>query len=305
MSKTIVGIRFKKAGKIYHFDPVEIPLNAGDGVIVETVRGVEYGTVAVAPHEAEEQSVTNPLKKIIRKATEEDLATIKANRAKEQEAFGVCEQKITDHKLDMKLVDVEFTFDCSKLLFYFTAEGRVDFRELVKDLAHHFRTRIELRQIGVRDETKMMGGIGKCGMELCCCQFLGEFVPVSIKMAKEQNISLNPTKISGLCGRLMCCLNYEQEYYEHMRKLMPPVGSEIQTKDGKGFVIDNNAIKGIVRARITLADGTLDVRVYPYADVQLLKNGIPAKSEEHEQIEGDKEELKTLLSEEQTHPEKG
>jgi len=299
MNKAIIGVRFKKAGKIYFFDPAEMPLDIGDGMIVETVRGIEYGTVAVGLREVEEESIPAPLKKVIRKATEDDLATLKANREKEKDAFDVCLEKIENHKLGMKLVDVEYTFDCGKLIFYFTAEGRVDFRELVKDLAHHFRTRIELRQIGVRDETKMMGGIGKCGMQLCCCRFLGEFTPVSIKMAKEQNLSLNPTKISGLCGRLMCCLNYEQPYYEQMRKLMPPVGSEVQTADGgTGTVVDNNAIRGVVRIKITLPDGSVDMKEYPFSELKLIHPVSAAQEEERIEIEGDKEDIKTLFEDE-------
>ncbi len=294
MEKTIVGVRFKKAGKIYYFDPAETTLTTGDGVIVETVRGVEYGTAVVGPRQIEESSFPAQLKKVLRKATEADLAALTANEQKEKDALEICQKKIEAHKLDMKLVDVEYTFDCSKLIFYFTADGRVDFRELVKDLAHHFRTRIELRQIGVRDETKMMGGIGKCGMHLCCYQFLGEFTPVSIKMAKEQNISLNPSKISGLCGRLMCCLNYEQDYYEEMRKLMPPIGAEVQTKDGRGIVLDNNALKALVKVRVSLPDNTVDVRLFPMDGVTLL-NADVRPAEDKIVIEGDKEDIQTLL----------
>lgn len=297
MEKTIVGVRFKKAGKIYYFDPAEIPLEQDDGVIVETVRGVEYGTCVVGPRQIDEQSFPAQLKKVLRKATEVDLASLEANEGKEKDALAVCLTKIEAHKLDMKLVDVEYTFDCSKLIFYFTADGRVDFRELVKDLAHHFRTRIELRQIGVRDETKMMGGLGKCGLHLCCHQFLGEFTPVSIKMAKEQNISLNPSKISGLCGRLMCCLNYEQDYYEHMRKIMPPVGAEVQTQDGRGIVLDNNALKSLVKVKVCLKDGSMDIRLYPMEDVKLLHAEIHKSEEEKIVIEGDKEDIKTLFEE--------
>lgn len=297
MEKTIVGVRFKKAGKIYYFDPDEITLISGDGVIVETVRGVEYGTAVVGPRQIDEQSFPAQLKKVLRKATEADLATLTDNEQKEKEALEICQKKIEGHKLDMKLVDVEYTFDCSKLIFYFTADGRVDFRELVKDLAHHFRTRIELRQIGVRDETKMMGGIGKCGLHLCCYQFLGEFTPVSIKMAKEQNISLNPSKISGLCGRLMCCLNYEQDYYEDMRRLMPPLGAEVQTKDGRGIVLDNNALKGLVKVKVTLPDNSMDIRLFPMDDVKLL-HADTRPAEEKIVIEGDKEDIQSLLKNE-------
>ncbi|MCR4398784.1 MAG: stage 0 sporulation family protein, partial [Firmicutes bacterium] len=205
----VVGVRFKKAGKIYYFDPGELELQPGTPVIVETARGMEYGETVVGPKEVPESRIVAPLKKVIRQATQRDIEQVKENEKKEASAFEICKQKIADHGLAMDLVDVEYTFDCSKIIFYFTADGRVDFRELVKDLASHFRTRIELRQIGVRDETKMIGGLGPCGRPVCCRTFLGEFQPVSIRMAKEQNLSLNPAKISGLCGRLMCCLRFE------------------------------------------------------------------------------------------------
>lgn len=210
----VVGVRFKPAGKIYYFDSEEVDLVKGDQVIVETVRGIEYGQVAIGRREMEEAKLVLPLKKVIRKATPEDQAAAQRNTEKEREALETCRRKVTEHGLPMRLIDVEYTFDMGKIIFYFTAEGRVDFRELVKDLASIFKTRIELRQIGVRDEAKMLGGIGTCGRMLCCCSFLGEFEPVSIRMAKEQNLSLNPTKISGICGRLMCCLKYESEMYE-------------------------------------------------------------------------------------------
>ncbi|MGE5398568.1 MAG: stage 0 sporulation family protein [Chitinophagales bacterium] len=218
----VVGIRFKTAGKIYYFDAENTEVNPGDDVIVETIRGVEYGEVVVGRRNVEEKYLVQPLKKIIRKANEEDRTTFKENREKEKEAMALCQTKIEEHKLPMNLIDVEYTFDRGKIIFYFTAEGRVDFRELVRDLAGVFRTRIELRQIGVRDEAKMLGGLGSCGRVLCCTSFLGDFVPVSIRMAKDQNLSLNPTKISGLCGRLMCCLKYESEQYENSLKEEKP-----------------------------------------------------------------------------------
>lgn len=250
----VVGVRFKKAGKIYYFDPGSITLVAGDHVIVETARGLEYGQVVIGPREVAETDIVAPLKTVQRKATDADTAKVKDNRAKEQEAFSVCEQKISAHSLPMNLVDVEYTFDVNKIIFYFTAEGRIDFRELVKDLAAVFRTRIELRQIGVRDEAKMMGGIGCCGRPLCCATFLGDFEPVSIRMAKEQNLSLNPTKISGICGRLMCCLKYENDRYASNRKIAPPsVGAEVVTIEGEGKVTALNTSKKT--ASVLLQDG--------------------------------------------------
>ena len=218
MSVTVIGVRFKEAGKIYYFDPAELPITTSDHVIVETARGIEYGSVVVGLKEVDEEEVIPPLKKVIRIATPDDDARVEENHYREKEAFSICLEKIEQHKLPMKLIDIEYTFDNSKVIFFFTADGRVDFRELVKDLATVFRTRIELRQIGVRDEAKMLGGIGFCGRELCCHTFLGDFAPVSIKMAKEQNLSLNPSKISGICGRLLCCLKYENDVYVENRK---------------------------------------------------------------------------------------
>lgn len=214
----VVGVRFKKAGKVYYFDPTELPVMAGCKVVVETARGIEYGDVAIGPKEVDEDQVVQPLKRVLRLGTDADAVKVAENKKREKEAFSVAQRKIDEHKLDMNLVDVEYTFDASKIIFYFTAEGRIDFRELVKDLASVFRTRIEMRQIGVRDEAKLLGGIGPCGRILCCTSFLGDFAPVSIRMAKDQNLSLNPSKISGLCGRLMCCLRYEQETYEEAKK---------------------------------------------------------------------------------------
>ena len=246
----VVGIRFKEVGKVYYFDPDSMIFKKGDKAIVETARGVECGEVAMENREVPEEEIVKPLKRIIRAATEADLKIVAENREKEKKAFDICEQKIRAHKLEMKLVDVEYTFDSSKILFYFTADGRVDFRELVKDLAGVFRTRIELRQIGVRDESKMIGGFGICGRPFCCSSFLGDFQPVSIKMAKEQGLSLNPTKISGTCGRLMCCLKYEQEAYEHLLRHTPKIGAIVETREGRGTVLDNNLLTGMLTIRL-------------------------------------------------------
>ena len=272
----VVGVRFKKAGKIYYFDPLEYAFNVDDYVIVETARGIEYGKVASAVKEVEENDVVLPLKKIIRPAKAEDIEKVEENRLEAERAFSTGSEKITEHKLDMKLVEVEYTFDRNKIVFYFTAEGRVDFRNLVKDLASIFRTRIELRQIGVRDEAKMLGGIGPCGRMLCCSTFLGDFEPVSIKMAKDQNLSLNPSKISGLCGRLMCCLKYENDEYEEAKALMPDIGTRIQTPDGPGKVVGLNLLERLMQ--VSLADYdqvleyTLDEIVNPKeSKVQMMK----------------------------------
>lgn len=240
----IVGVRFKNVGKVYYFKPGDKEVKIGDKVIVETVKGIECGTVALEKKEIKNAQLTQPLKKIIRIATRSDIKKLEENKKKEKEAFNKCLKKIEKHKLDMKLIDVEYAFDNSKILFYFTAEGRVDFRELVKDLASVFRTRIELRQIGIRDEAKMMGGLGICGRPLCCKTFLGEFQPVSIKMAKDQGLSLNPTKISGTCGRLMCCLKYEQDVYNELLKRTPKIGAIVNTPEGKGTVIEQNLLTG-------------------------------------------------------------
>jgi cell fate regulator YaaT (PSP1 superfamily) len=267
----VVGIRFKKAGKIYYFDPDNLEMQVGDHAIVETARGVEYGSVVIANREVEEGLIVQPLKKVIRAATEDDTQQEGINKEKEKEAFQICVDKIKDHKLDMKLIDVEVTFDNNKMIFYFTAEGRVDFRELVKDLASIFRTRIELRQIGVRDEAKMLNGIGICGRPLCCATFLGEFQPVSIKMAKEQNLSLNPTKISGICGRLFCCLKYEEETYEELNKNLPDVGSQVKTPDGMGEVISVNIIRQLVRALVKKKDSDeREVKIYSADELEIL-----------------------------------
>ena len=265
---TVIGVRFKKAGKVYYFDPSGIWPRPGESVIVETARGVELGEVVTGSRTVNDAQLTSPLRKVIRIASEEDIRRAENNEAREKEAFAVCQEKIAKHKLDMKLVSVEFTFDNSKIIFYFTANGRVDFRELVKDLASIFRTRIELRQIGVRDEAKMLGGLGSCGRPICCGTFLGDFQPVSIKMAKEQNLSLNPTKISGQCGRLMCCLKFEQDNYDQVLRRVPRVGKDIVTPDGVGVITEINVIKESVRVRIHQDDDTFDVREYAIDDVR-------------------------------------
>lgn len=252
----IIGVRFKPTGKIYYFDPSGFEVNRGDFVVVETSRGMEYGEVMQGTKEVEESVVTKPLKGVLRIATDEDTRNFNSNKEKEKEAYKICSEKIEKHGLEMKLVEVEYTFDGSKILFYFTADGRVDFRELVKDLAGVFKTRIELRQIGVRDESKTLGSIGVCGRDLCCSKFLGEFVPVSIKMAKEQGLSLNPTKISGACGRLMCCLKYEQDTYEALNRETPSAGAEVITPEGKGTVVSVALLKGRVCVRLESDDET-------------------------------------------------
>lgn len=276
----VIGVRFNNVGKVYYFSPGENKLKTGDRVIVETSRGVECGEVAMENREVSDDKVVQPLRSLIRVATDEDLKHVEENRKKEKSAFDVCTRKIAAHKLDMKLVDVEYTFDNSKILFYFTADGRVDFRELVKDLASVFRTRIELRQIGVRDEAKMLGGIGVCGRPFCCAAFLGSFQPVSIKMAKEQGLSLNPVKISGICGRLMCCLKYEQEAYSELLRIVPPINSVVMTPQGKGVVSDRNLINGNLTVRLDSAPDA-PAHVYPAKDIKVLKTPKPgpAKSE--------------------------
>lgn len=251
----VIGVRFRIAGKIYFFDPLEFDIKRGDHVIVETARGVEYGTVVCDSKEVDEEQVIQPLKPVLRVATAKDDEQEKNNKIKEREAFKVCLEKIRKHELDMKLIDAEYTFDNNKVLFYFTADGRIDFRELVKDLAAVFKTRIELRQIGVRDETKILGGIGSCGRPLCCHTHLSEFVPVSIKMAKEQNLSLNPTKISGVCGRLMCCLKHEEETYEELNRSLPNVGDFVNCSDGvRGEVHSVNVLRQLVKVIVEVND---------------------------------------------------
>ena len=250
----IISVKFKENGRAYSFDPAGIKAEQGEYVIVETQNGTEIGTVSAANHEVAKDAIVKPLKKVIRKATEKDMARREDNKRKEKEAFGICEELILAHKLDMKVVEVEYSFDANKIVFFFTSDGRVDFRELVKDLASRFHTRIELRQIGVRDEAKMLGGLGICGRPYCCKQFLNDFQPVSIKMAKEQGLSLNPTKISGSCGRLMCCLKYEQDAYEYLNSLTPSVGSTVKTPEGNAVVTDVNLITGYLTVRLSDSD---------------------------------------------------
>ncbi len=266
----VIGVRFRQAGKIYFFAPGKYEeIESGEHVIVETARGVEYGHVVLGTREVEDSKVIQPLKAVIRLATPEDDEREARNRAKEKEAFGICLEKIAKHKLDMKLIKVEYTFDNNKVLFYFTADGRIDFRELVKDLAAVFKTRIELRQIGVRDEAKIMGGIGVCGRPLCCATFMPEFVPVSIKMAKEQNLSLNPTKISGVCGRLMCCLKNEEETYEELNSHLPNVGDYVTTPDRlKGEVSSVSVLRQLVKVIVTLENDEKEVREYPVSELR-------------------------------------
>jgi cell fate regulator YaaT (PSP1 superfamily) len=266
----VVGVRFKKAGKIYYFDPADNQINKGDSVIVETARGIEFGECVIGPKEISEEEMVAPLKSVLRKATEEDVKIHQENKDKEKDAFDICINKIKEHNLEMKLIDVEYTFDNNKVIFYFTADGRVDFRELVKDLATIFKTRIELRQIGVRDEAKMVGGLGPCGRTLCCSSFLGDFTSVSIKMAKEQNLSLNPTKISGICGRLMCCLNYEQKTYEQIRRKLPKEGSIIDTPKGRAEVIANSVVREKVKAKIKMPEGEDAIEEFSIYDVKLV-----------------------------------
>ncbi len=269
----VIGVRFKEVGKIYYFDPKNTKINTGDRVIVETARGIECGVVALANKDVPEDEIVFPLKPLIRIATENDLNHIEENKRREKEAFKICEKKIAEHGLKMNLVDVEYTFDNNKILFYFTADGRVDFRALVKDLAGVFRTRIELRQIGVRDEAKMLGGLGVCGRPFCCHSFMGDFQPVSIKMAKEQGLSLSPVKISGTCGRLMCCLKYEQEAYSDLLKRTPKVGAIVKTPEGKGVVVENNLISGILKVKLDSAPEGIAPSTFRVKEVKLLKDG--------------------------------
>ena len=285
----IVGVRFKPVGKIYHFNPAGFNINKNDYVVVETARGIELGKVVVAENEISEEQITKPLKDVIRIATEEDLKTAEENKQKEKEAFDICLEKIKKHGLEMKLIEVEYTFDGSKILFYFSADGRIDFRELVKDLATVFHTRIELRQIGIRDESKTLGAVGVCGRELCCAKFLDEFESVSIKMAKEQGLSLNPTKISGTCGRLMCCLKYEQNTYEELLKITPRQGALVKTPDGQGIVEYVEILKGKVKVRIEEKSETA-LSEYDVKDIKILKK---AKNDNKSE-KNDEEILKTL-----------
>lgn len=284
----VIGVRFRTAGKIYFFDPLAYEIKKGDHVIVETARGIEFGTVVGAPREVEEDKVIQPLKPVLRIATPKDVEQEAANREKEKEAFKICLEKIHKHGLAMKLIDAEYTFDNNKVLFYFTADGRIDFRELVKDLAAVFKTRIELRQIGVRDETKILGGIGICGRPLCCHTHLSEFIPVSIKMAKEQNLSLNPTKISGVCGRLMCCLKHEEETYEELNRRLPNVGDPVTTKDGqKGEVHSINILRQLVKVIVENGDEK-EIHEYPADELRFKRR------HKKEKIKLSPEEMKEL-----------
>ena len=269
---SIVGIQLQKNGKIYYFDVNGLEIRPGDYVIADTARGLDLGEVVMGIREIDEDSTPSSLKKILRIASPQDIQRSAENRAKEKEAYKICQKKIAEHQLDMKLVSVEYAFDSSKILFYFTANGRVDFRSLVKDLASVFKMRIELRQIGVRDEARMLGGLGACGRPICCGTFLDEFQPVSIKMAKEQNLSLNPTKISGVCGRLMCCLKYEQDHYEQTRKKMPRVGRDVSTPDGIGTVTELNIVKETVRVRIANGDSS-EIKEYPLENITRMQDG--------------------------------
>ena len=285
----VIGVRFRQASKIYFFAPGKLQIEKGDQVIVETARGVEFGNVVVGPKEVPDEEIMQPLKSVIRVATEEDKKIQEKNREKEKEAFDICLEKIRKHELDMKLINAEYTFDNNKVLFYFTADGRIDFRELVKDLAAVFRTRIELRQIGVRDETKIRGGIGICGRALCCNTYLSEFAPVSIKMAKEQNLSLNPTKISGVCGRLMCCLTNEQETYEDLNSKLPAVGDHVTTKDGlKGEVQSVSVLRQLVKVIVTLDGDEKEIREYKVDELRFKprrkKNDIKLSKEEMREL---------------------
>jgi cell fate regulator YaaT (PSP1 superfamily) len=285
----VVGVRFKKAGKVYYFDPGDLNIEKDNNIIVETARGIEFGEVVISNREVSEEEIVAPLKKVIRAATEKDTQQAAENQKKEKQAFETCTKKIKEHNLDMKLIDVEYTFDNNKILFYFTADGRIDFRELVKDLATIFKTRIELRQIGVRDETKMMGGMGFCGRELCCSSYLGEFEPVSIKMAKEQGLSINPAKISGTCGRLMCCLKYEHEVYEEKLKRVPKVGAIVSTPAGQGMVVEVNLLKELVKVRLDKGDQA-DLKVYEANELKVMKDVVNSD----EELEAEIQKLKHL-----------
>ncbi|SCX79769.1 PSP1 domain-containing protein [Alkaliphilus peptidifermentans] len=278
---TVVGVRFKKAGKIYYFDPEETGAQKPDSVIVETARGIEFGEVVVGQKQVPEEDIVAPLKKVLRVVTEEDIIKHNSNIEKEKAAFEACLEKIRVHQLEMKLIDVEYTFDNNKIIFYFTADGRVDFRELVKDLAAIFKTRIELRQIGVRDEAKMIGGIGPCGKPLCCSTWLGDFEPVSIKMAKDQSLSLNPSKISGICGRLFCCLKYEHNLYQEIVDKLPGQGSLVETIDGEGIVIDTNVLLEQIKVKIkNQHDQSEEIKTYEFHQVTKIKDETKAQLEE-------------------------
>ena len=283
----VIGVRFKEVGKVYYFDPLNNNLNTGDMVVVETARGLECGEVATPNKTIDDSELTHPLKPLIRIADKNDLKHLAENKEKEKEAYKICEQKIAQHNLDMKLVNVEYTFDNTKILFYFTADGRVDFRALVKDLASVFRTRIELRQIGVRDEAKMLGGLGICGKPFCCASFMGEFQPVSIKMAKEQGLSLSPVKISGTCGRLMCCLKYEQEAYTDLLKKTPKVGAIVNTPEGRGLVVENNLIARTLKVKLNNTPEDVAPKTFTVKECKLVKDGyIRVDKKELEELKG-------------------
>ncbi|WP_024615904.1 stage 0 sporulation family protein [Clostridium sp. Ade.TY] len=297
----VIGVRFKKAGKIYYFDPNNLNINKEDYVIVETARGIEFGQCVIGIKKIKEEDIISPLKSVLRIADADDIKKHEENKAKEEEALEICTKKIAEHNLVMKLIDVEYTFDNNKVIFYFTADGRVDFRELVKDLATIFKTRIELRQIGVRDEAKMIGGLGPCGRPLCCSSFLGDFASVSIKMAKEQNLSLNPTKISGICGRLMCCLNYEQSTYESIRKELPKVGSIVKTPEGTGEVIQNNIVKESVKVKLKRKDEEI-LENFNITEVELIEGSYEDSIDDSDiklvvDDEADKKLIKELIKE--------
>ena len=299
----VIGVRFRDAGKIYYFAPGQYDIQSGQHVIVETARGIEYGYVVLGSRDVEESKVVQPLKSVIRMATREDENVEAANKRKEKEAFKICIEKIRKHHLDMKLIDVEYTFDNNKILFYFTADGRIDFRELVKDLAAVFKTRIELRQVGVRDETKIVGGVGICGRALCCHSYLSEFIPVSIKMAKEQNLSLNPTKISGVCGRLMCCLKNEEETYEYLNSKLPGIGDHVTTDDNlKGEVHSVNVLRQLVKVVVTVDKDEKEIREYKVDQLRFKprrkKEKVHVQDDELKKLEAlEKKERKSKLNE--------
>ncbi len=299
----VIGVRFRDAGKIYYFAPGQYDIQSGQHVIVETARGIEYGYVVLGSRDVEESKVVQPLKSVIRMATREDENVEAANKRKEKEAFKICIEKIRKHHLDMKLIDVEYTFDNNKILFYFTADGRIDFRELVKDLAAVFKTRIELRQVGVRDETKIVGGVGICGRALCCHSYLSEFIPVSIKMAKEQNLSLNPTKISGVCGRLMCCLKNEEEAYEYLNSKLPGIGDHVTTDDNlKGEVHSVNVLRQLVKVVVTVDKDEKEIREYKVDQLRFKprrkKEKVHVQDDELKKLEAlEKKERKSKLNE--------
>ena len=299
----VIGVRFRNAGKIYYFSPGNMDIKTGDHVIVETARGIEYGYVVLGSRDVEESKVIQPLKSVIRMATKDDKNKEQLNRAKEKDAFKICQEKIRKHNLEMKLIDVEYTFDNNKILFYFTADGRIDFRELVKDLASVFKTRIELRQVGVRDETKIVGGVGICGRALCCHSYLTEFIPVSIKMAKEQNLSLNPTKISGVCGRLMCCLKNEEETYEYLNSKLPGIGDYVTTDDGlKGEVQSVNVLRQLVKVIVVVEKDEKEIREYKVEQLKFKprrkKGRVEVEDSELKKLEAlEKKEGKSKLNE--------